>query len=72
MKPAICPICDGRGINKYEETCGGCGGRGWVEVRETDECPVIYAHVPDITEVEQKQHEQGSEGETEGSDQQED
>lgn len=33
MKPMICPICNGTG-KYWDNTCHGCGGRGWVEVHE--------------------------------------
>ena len=32
MKAVLCPVCNGAGKVK-EETCHGCGGKGWVEVR---------------------------------------
>lgn len=51
MKPAICPVCEGRGSVSdptgygsscsgfYTKVCHGCGGKGWVEVGEQCGCP---------------------------------
>lgn len=33
MKAVLCPVCRGEGRYK-DKPCHGCGGRGWVEVRE--------------------------------------
>ena len=42
----ICPICNGKGIieeevgstgKKITKVCHGCGGKGWIEVRD-DHC----------------------------------
>ncbi len=50
MKPARCPVCNGAGVVRSEDstgtvisvTCHGCpGGRGWVEVSEVDECVIV-------------------------------
>ena len=55
MKPVRCPVCNGSGSVKQEAalevsadyvgeisvTCHGCGGRGWVEVSEVDECAIV-------------------------------
>lgn len=39
MKAVKCPVCDKTGkVNG--KPCHGCGGRGWVEVKE-DETPYI-------------------------------
>lgn len=58
MKPVRCPICEGKGrildgiptSVLDADQCHGCGGRGWIEVRETDECPVIYARLDPVKE----------------------
>jgi len=39
MKAQICPICSGEGKYKNKE-CHGCGGKGWIEVRE-DYYPIV-------------------------------
>lgn len=31
-----CPICNGEGKYK-EQTCHGCGGKGWIEVQDRDQ-----------------------------------
>ena len=42
MKAVICPVCNGMG--KYEgRECHGCGGKGWVEVKDN---PVYYPYYP--------------------------
>lgn len=46
MKPVKCPICEGTGKLPDGEPCFGCGSKGWVEVHETDECPVTYGWPP--------------------------
>ena len=49
MKAVICPICKGTGkATQYPKegetgTCHGCGGKGWIEIRE-DYVP--YEHNP--------------------------
>ncbi len=64
MKPARCPVCNGAGVVRSEDstgtvisiTCHGCpGGRGWVEVSEVDECVIVprpEEHVEEETETE--------------------
>jgi len=44
LKAVKCPVCKGRGRVKLPfyfwmitETCHGCGGLGWIEVREKGE-----------------------------------
>ena len=52
MKAVLCPVCNGTG--RYlvpshltpantEQICHGCGGKGWVEVREE---PITYIYYP--------------------------
>lgn len=46
MKAVLCPVCNGTG--KYnpgylENTCHGCGGKGWVEVKDE---PAYYPYYP--------------------------
>jgi DnaJ-class molecular chaperone len=52
MHAEKCPVCDGSGkycvrnemqrindkigFKRHEETCHGCGGKGWVEVRNSE------------------------------------
>lgn len=46
MKAVKCPICEGKGKLADGEPCYGCGSRGWVEVNESNECPVVYGIPP--------------------------
>lgn len=52
MKAVLCPVCNGSGkidgrstsTDEGTQTCHGCGGKGWVEVR--DEFRVCYPYRP--------------------------
>lgn len=53
MKAQRCPVCRGSGVVRTETQtegggyvvatvpCHGCGGKGWVEVSEADECVIV-------------------------------
>ena len=50
MKAVLCPVCGGTGqkTNLYEDVCHGCGGKGWVEVKEDSLCPALpFYRIPD-------------------------
>ena len=51
-KASLCPVCDGKGVVYGigetgacpTTTCHGCGGRGWVEVSDSDYNPIKEFH----------------------------
>jgi len=45
MKAVLCPVCNGTGVYSKDrwDMCHGCGGKGWVEVREE---PITYIYYP--------------------------
>ena len=53
-KAVLCPVCNGRGTTKSidlmeagaEYPCNGCGGKGWVEVREDSPLPFYWIPGP--------------------------